>query len=482
MTATKHTTNGLMRDIFTEQISVFSSSKGVADPGARHYVRTVGQFLDAGQLYAAAIQQVRETRARAFDAYSQGDVRGYDLAMDEYKRGKARQPFAILQGVCPERKNDGFLSYSRVLCLDIDAPKPTESTPLNSWVNDWEQVKQDIALLPFVSYCALSVGGAGLFVLIPIADPARYGDYFDTLSDLFERYLHLTVDKQTRNIARLRFMTYDPAPYINRNAVEWDKILPRQQERRTPSRAWDIADDRGEPVTLNDEQRERVRRCVSWCKQHGTLIADNYDDWMRLAGFFAHNWDDAEGRDLFHDLAALSPKYRAGENDRKLMSMGRAHPHPVTLHGFYRLCRNYGVPVPDGWDMTSGWSRPRVVFPNVTPSPSKEQAKSRRTPQDDASGVNELPTNSRKNDFEAPVSASTAAGYTVTPPPPMSAAEREELKRHQNDIVQGLAIVDRMCRDVDGFSALMDDFDLEFAGLDDWCMTPAQITAVSGMI
>lgn len=481
MTTTKHTTNGLMRDIFTEQISVFSSSNGAADPNARHYVRTVGQFLDAGKLYADAIQQVRESRARAFDAYSRGDVQGYDLAMDEYRRGKGRQPFAILQGVCPDRKNDGFLSYSRVLCLDIDAPKPTESTSLNAWVRDWEQVKQDIALLPFVSYCALSAGGAGLFVLIPIADPSRYGDYFDTLSDLFERYLHLGVDKQTRNIARLRFMTYDPAPHINRNAVEWDKILPRQ-ERRTASNGWSIADDRGETVTLSEEQRERVRRCVSWCKQHGTMIADNYDDWMRLAGFFAHNWDDAEGRDLFHDLAALSPKYRAGENDRKLMSMGRAHPHPVTLHGFYRLCRNYGVPVPDGWDMVSGWNRPRVVFPNVTPSQSKEQAKNTGTPGDNASGVCGHHANAPKNDIDAPVSASTASRCTVTPPPPLSAAEREELKRHQNDIAQGIAIVNRMRRDVDGFSALMENFDLEFAGLDDWCMTPAQIAAVSSMI
>ena len=466
MTAENHTTNGLTRDIFTEQISVFSSPKGVADTEARHYVRTVGQFLDAGRLYASQVQHVRDVRAKAFDAYNRGDVRGYDLAMDEYKREKGRQPFAILQGVCPERKNDGFLSYSRVLCLDIDAPKPTESTPLNSWVNDWEQVKQQISLLPFVSYCALSVGGAGLFVLIPIADPARYGDYFDTLSDLFAKYLRLTVDKQTRNIARLRFMTYDPSPYMNRNAVEWDKVLPRQQERENRGASHrHAAQNGGGDVTLNDEQKGRVRRCVDWCKSHGTLIADAHDDWMRLAGFFAHNWDDAEGRDLFHDLAAISPKYRAAENDRKLLSMGRQHPHPVTLHGFYRLCRNYGVPVPDGWDLMGGWNHRGVVFPTVTPSKrgtGEEQAR-----------------NTQISRINTPVSASNVVTGIVTPPPTMSAAEGEELKRHQSDIAQGLAIVERMRRDVVGFDALMDDFSLDFAGLDDWCMTPAQVFAVS---
>jgi hypothetical protein len=61
----------------------------------------------------------------------------------------------------------------------------------------------------------------------------------------------------------------------------------------------------------------------------------------------------------------------------------------------------------------------------------------------------------------------------------MSAAEGEELKRHRQDIEQGHAIIERMRQTVDGFAALMDGFDLDFVGLNDWTMTPAQVFAVS---
>lgn len=36
-----------------------------------------------------------------------------------------------------------------------------------------------------------------------------------------------------------------------------------------------------------------------------------------------------------------------------------------------------------------------------------------------------------------------------------------------------------MFLDVEGFADFMNDFNLDLAGLDDWCMTPAQVYAVS---
>ena len=474
--------NRPVRDIFGERISVFwaskSSSNPVSDTNAKHYVRTVAQFLDAGKLYASQVQHVRDIRAKALDAYQRGDVAGYDAMMDEYRTEKARAPFAILQGVCPERKNNSFLSYSHILCLDVDGVKPTETTALNSWVNDWEQVKSTIAQLPFVSYCALSAGGAGLFILIPIADVAKHEDYFVTLRGIFEDCLSLQVDKQCGNLGRLRFMTYDPAPYVNHAAEVWDTVKPKpQRKQRDTSPRWGTQRNAGDGCsTLSSTDKERVKWCVDWCLRHNTDIADAFDDWTRLAGFFAHQWNDGEGESLFLELAALSPKFKVRENERKLVSMRRYHPHPATIHTFYRLCRSHGVPVPDEWGRDAHGFSWDTVLSWVPVAPlSKERAKR----NDENVTGEEQARNAPISPVNDPVSAFEVPSGIVTPPPEMSATERNELERHRADIETGFTIIERKHRDVDGFTALMDDFDLDFAGLNDWTMTPAQVLFVS---
>ena len=71
-----HTTDRPVRDIFGEKVSVFlapqTSENPVSDKKAKHYVRTVAQFLDAGKLYASQVQHVRDIRAKALDAYQRG--------------------------------------------------------------------------------------------------------------------------------------------------------------------------------------------------------------------------------------------------------------------------------------------------------------------------------------------------------------------------------------------------------------------------
>ena len=191
----KDTPNGLQRDIFTEQISVFSCPITSPDSISHHHTRTIGQVIDAGVKYADNVQHIRQARLTAMSAHRQGDVRGYDIAMEQYKQMKANAHFCIFQGICPQRNDNAMEQYSRVLCLDLDAPKPTDRKPPNTWVNDWEQVKATISQLPFVAYCGLSIGGMGLFVLIPIKEPARHKEYFNTLASVFKKHLRLDVDR-----------------------------------------------------------------------------------------------------------------------------------------------------------------------------------------------------------------------------------------------------------------------------------------------
>ena len=470
----KDTPNGLQRDIFTEQISVFSCPITSPDSISHHHTRTIGQVIDAGVKYADNVQHIRQARLTAMSAHRQGDVRGYDIAMEQYKQMKANAHFCIFQGICPQRNDNAMEQYSRVLCLDLDAPKPTDRKPPNTWVNDWEQVKATISQLPFVAYCGLSIGGMGLFVLIPIKEPARHKEYFNTLASLFKKHLRLDVDLSASNISRARFISYDPAPYINHQAVEWDKVLqPSPSDTRATRGATNRRDPNGatQATTLTEAEKNRVMACVDWCIKGHVSIADNYDDWMRLAAFFAHNWSDGEGEALFHELAGLSDKYDVWENDRKLENMKAAHPRPATLHTFYRLCLNHGCPIPNDWRMTSS-SRRLVKF---RPIRSRQEVEADNMTKQGAAPRQETPQEA----INTPVTSPTVQRVIVTPPPMMSAGERQELKRHQGDIEKGRSIIARWCREREGFSQLMEDFNLDLAGLDDWCMTPAQVYAVS---
>ena len=61
----KDTPNGLQRDIFTEQISVFSCPITSPDSISHHHTRTIGQVIDAGVKYADNVQHIRQARLTA---------------------------------------------------------------------------------------------------------------------------------------------------------------------------------------------------------------------------------------------------------------------------------------------------------------------------------------------------------------------------------------------------------------------------------
>lgn len=462
---TRQSMNTATRDIFGEMCSAWSVAPF---NGGTHAAVTIGAFLKAtrGTKYAAQVERTRALLASAWEAHNAGNEARRDSYLDDYKNAKAQAPAAVLQGVCPSWKNDGFESLARVLCLDIDGPKPGEPDNGNAWVQDWNQVKNNLAALPWVAYCALSAGGRGVFVLIPIerADKQTYAAYYETWETLLKSRFNLATDSNCKNLARLRFMTHDPAPIINRAALVWDKVLQIPQDWRQGPRL-------ATPCDLTPEQQKTVRDAVQYCTDHGISIADDYNDWMRLAAFFAHSWDDAEGAELFHRLAALSPKYRERENDYKLRNLAKQHPNPVKFGTFVKLCKDNGVPVPvasrnpapfPAWQPIA----PRSAAPPA-PAPMPEPANLAPAPpvpcEDEAQAVTDTPAPSQE-------------------PPTMSASEATILEARRGFIAEGRGMLARMRAENADLDKLCNDLDLNYCGHyypdgKGWIMTPAQFAA-----
>lgn len=121
-----------------------------------------------------------------------------------------------------------LIAHSGFISIDIDY-KPGAVNPALPGID----LKASAANIPHVAYCGHSCGGTGYVLMIPIADPAKHRAYFRALAYHFERN-GLTVDRACRNVSRLRFASYDPAPYVNTAAKVWDIVLPEQMQATTP--------------------------------------------------------------------------------------------------------------------------------------------------------------------------------------------------------------------------------------------------------
>ena len=80
--------------------------------------------------------------------------------------------------------------------------------------------------------------------------------------------------------------------------------------------------------------RELVRR--------GANIADSYGDYLNL-GFALANGLGCQGRDLYHQLCSMSPKYREGDCERKWQQCMRQNDGRTTIATFYQMAKQAGI-------------------------------------------------------------------------------------------------------------------------------------------
>ena len=92
--------------------------------------------------------------------------------------------------------------------MDIDAKD-------NPDILDWETLKQDLSVLPQIAYCALSVSGKGLFLVIPLRYPEKHLQQFHQLQIDF-RKMGIMIDSACSDITRLRCLLYDEHPIIKK--------------------------------------------------------------------------------------------------------------------------------------------------------------------------------------------------------------------------------------------------------------------------
>lgn len=234
---------------------------------------------------------------------------------------KLSLPMATVSGwFSPSRKIEHLQRHSGFICLDIDE----KDNPGRSI----DEIRELLVSRDDVAYAALSVGGKGMFALLPLAWPDRHGEQFESLKiDFLEQY-GIVLDKSCGDVTRLRALSYDDNPYINEAAKKYDGIEIFTPEYAQPR------------IATYDSTLKRVQRFVDRIVQTGTDLTTTYKDWYNIGAALASLGED--GRYFFHKVSSVHPEYKYHIADKKFNDLLRLKGN-VGLGTFFYWCRKHNI-------------------------------------------------------------------------------------------------------------------------------------------
>lgn len=249
-------------------------------------------------------------------------LRKSDSPEERSRIKKMELPAITPSGTFSYRANSQLIQHSGLCCIDIDGDH-------NPHISDWEEAKRDLSDVVNIAYCGLSVGGNGLFAIIPIAYTEKHGEHFDTLKYAFT-VLGYKVDESCRDITRLRIATFDPTPHIYTDAETYCQVLERPATR---SRTFSPSLDRTE---------DDVKKLIGKISQQGVDITSSYEVWRNIGFALASEFGE-RGRDMYHEVSRHHPDYREQECNRQYDRCMSGRGGGIGIATFFYYCKQHGI-------------------------------------------------------------------------------------------------------------------------------------------
>lgn len=95
---------------------------------------------------------------------------------------------------------------------------------------------------------------------------------------------------------------------------------------------------------MTDNTKNRLMKTIDEIRERGIDITQQYDEWM-YEGFALGSLGE-EGREPFHAISAMSPKYNHDECNAKFDNILATTTNRVSIGTFFELAKRYGVDVP----------------------------------------------------------------------------------------------------------------------------------------
>lgn len=205
---------------------------------------------------------------------------------DKKERNEAKKkcPLFTVSGSFDGRKDSDIRKHSGFIAIDIDN------------VENPNTLKKLVNNDPYIYSAFISISGKGLCLIIKI-DGTRHSDAFIALDKyLYETY-GMIADKSCSNVARSRFVSYDPYIYINEDAITFKKYLPKPKTRK--ERLYVVLDD-------------NIDYIVNEMYSRGVNICEDYIEWIKCAYALISEYD-SNGINHFLTLSSMSSKYNQSD-------------------------------------------------------------------------------------------------------------------------------------------------------------------------
>lgn len=210
-------------------------------------------------------------------------------------------------------KKENVVKINNIIAIDIDKDdNPTLSV---------EQMKQIVKQLPYVRYCSLSVGGKGIYCLIPFkkefANKDNFKEVFNALQKDFAE-MGITIDKSCSNYNRQRYVSYDINEYWNDKCVLYHKkeTTPTKKSPQislitNKSKSMKMGELR--PITQRD--KNKLRMVFEDIRKNNIIVTHCHNDTLTLCNIF-YNAFGYDGLSCVHILR----RQRSGYDPIKLDS------------------------------------------------------------------------------------------------------------------------------------------------------------------
>ncbi len=253
--------------------------------------------------------------------------------VDILKRGKT--PFNALvknhlpaitpSAVLSYRNGQSLLEHTGLLAGDVDLKEnPFTAVSLKAFLSRIENV----------AYAGLSASGQGVWFIVPIAQPGKHTEHFAALKAQLEGF-KVTLDTMPKNVASLRYYSFDEAAYFNPAAIPYtctETAESRPQRDQYTPRSTYPKDDNAAKVEAILEQIEVMRKDIT----------EGYLTWFSIGCALAHEFGEI-GRDYFHQASQYYRTYNVGETDKQFSNCLRMRSNRYTLGTFFEVARRHGI-------------------------------------------------------------------------------------------------------------------------------------------
>jgi predicted P-loop ATPase len=227
-------------------------------------------------------------------------------------------PAFTVSGTFSQKKAEGLDLHSGFIAMDFDDIEPKELDHARALLYG-----DDYTWAGF-----RSVSGNGICIIVPI-DPAKHRESFLGLECYYYKKYGLQADQSTKNVNRLRYISYDPELYANPMA---NRFIPTVEKKtRRPK----ITTSPG----ITDADTQYV---IDQILQKRVDITGDYREWCELGMALKSKYGD-NGLEMFLNISQFHKDYDEKKATAKYKSFSETG--GINMGTFFYIAGSHGITI-----------------------------------------------------------------------------------------------------------------------------------------